>query len=428
MNLFRWIRSVSDEAKHPGNGAREQVHPALPSPALQDPAYRREEYRTLREELARNQAFVFERPLVIVGAALTAGVAASTAGFELDKPTNVAWLALAVGFLSAALILMLVFNLFFTQDRMLTNSRIIAYIQLFHDEGQINCKGWEDALRRRRRWTKENPEYYYLTWRKYALLMNRQCWEASQYRNWLCEMWCVFWGLFRVTYEFLLKRRSHRYKEPDYYTMVYYYTKGSIGCVSIIGLTILSFLYIVAGNKWRNFTPDLKLMLESLMFGNVLVSVASLTFTHWWARPKKFQNSINFNRELWLLVFTKRDELAQRIREPWRLTFIVFAAQAIVLAVSVSISILLVMVTIAQANACANPSCALEFPVLAETFGSWISTVQLPPLREGIQEAVNLLPLWIAGLLDASMSLALGGLVAVLVTLYVYMLYVLERL
>jgi hypothetical protein len=102
-------------------------------------AVRTEEYRFLRQELEANKAYVFERPLLIVGATL-AGVAGLSGGQPME--------ALPIVFLAV-----LLFNLWFTANRMVSSGRIIGYIQLVHEgRPKVEWIGWENALRRYREW------------------------------------------------------------------------------------------------------------------------------------------------------------------------------------------------------------------------------------------------------------------------------------
>lgn len=108
-----------------------------------------EEYRTLRQEHENNRRFVFERPLVVV----IGMIAASTQGDSLleDIP----------GLLPLVFLTVLWFNLWFTYNRLQSCSRIVAYIQLVHEQGsgtQPVWIGWENALLKYRDWLKNGPK------------------------------------------------------------------------------------------------------------------------------------------------------------------------------------------------------------------------------------------------------------------------------
>lgn len=100
------------------------------------------EYQTLREELLQSRRYVFERPLLI--AAL--GVAAIKEGALLILyPPVLAGL--------------LLFNFWFTVNRLLSSARIVAYIQLVLEEGSIGYwRGWETSLRKYRIWHRTDLE------------------------------------------------------------------------------------------------------------------------------------------------------------------------------------------------------------------------------------------------------------------------------
>jgi hypothetical protein len=98
-----------------------------------------EEYRSLLEEHRRNRSYIFERPIIILG---LVGVAT-----QYFYNSNIGQFILAV------LIFLLCFNLWFTGNRLQSDARIVAYLQLVH-EGELreNWFGWESALRDYRRW------------------------------------------------------------------------------------------------------------------------------------------------------------------------------------------------------------------------------------------------------------------------------------
>jgi hypothetical protein len=92
------------------------------------------EYTSLREELEMNRRFVFERPLAIL-----------TAGFVgVLVLSNTAWAVLIM----IPILGVLLFNLWFTANRLRSGARIIAYLQLVHEPPQEReWVGWENALR-----------------------------------------------------------------------------------------------------------------------------------------------------------------------------------------------------------------------------------------------------------------------------------------
>ncbi len=104
--------------------------------AAQAPDFERNHLRT---EIQANKKLVFERALLLAGVALATSL--------LSTPAKGAeWLGLpAIGALA--------FNLWFTVNRLRSNARIIAYVQLFHEsETMYPWLGWETALRYRRIW------------------------------------------------------------------------------------------------------------------------------------------------------------------------------------------------------------------------------------------------------------------------------------
>ena len=102
-----------------------------------------QEYATLREELLQAKRYVFERPLIIV--ALGVG-GLTTLNLEYTG---------AIALVLAGLIL---FNFWFTVNRLMSAARIAAYIQLELEEGTSGSwAGWESSLRYYRKWLKLDP-------------------------------------------------------------------------------------------------------------------------------------------------------------------------------------------------------------------------------------------------------------------------------
>jgi hypothetical protein len=103
---------------------------------------RLEEYKFLRQEHENNRRFVFERPLVIVGATLAAAFSLSEKGL--------------LGLLPVPFLAVLLFNLWFTFNRMESSARIVAYIQLvLEPSARYQWMGWESSLRAYRAWVFE---------------------------------------------------------------------------------------------------------------------------------------------------------------------------------------------------------------------------------------------------------------------------------
>lgn len=100
--------------------------------AFADSEIRQDEYRFLRGELDTNKKFVFERPLLIIGA----GVGLSGGLHNAD----------AIYFAPILFLAVLYFNLWFTDNRLRSSARIIAYLQLIHESRELVSSGWELAL------------------------------------------------------------------------------------------------------------------------------------------------------------------------------------------------------------------------------------------------------------------------------------------
>lgn len=96
-----------------------------------------EEYKALQEEHRNNRKLIFERPMLIVG---VGGIVAQCAG----KP-EFAEIVLAAALFTLA------YNLWFTWNRLQSDGRIVAYIQLVLEPwSRYEWIGWESALVRYR--------------------------------------------------------------------------------------------------------------------------------------------------------------------------------------------------------------------------------------------------------------------------------------
>jgi len=110
-----------------------------------------EEYRHLQEEHKKNRGYIFERPLLIIGIVAAAfqymfQYQSSAQGPELLT-------SLLKLFVFPFLIFLLYYNLNFTKDKLISDSRIVAYIQLFHEDCLVPYWiGWETSLRYYRMW------------------------------------------------------------------------------------------------------------------------------------------------------------------------------------------------------------------------------------------------------------------------------------
>lgn len=105
---------------------------------------RNAEYESLRQEVLQNKKFVFERPLVLIGAT---GLAAS------QLSSNPAALILP-----ALLVALLFLNLWFTVNRLRSTARIVAYICLVLESSEKVWIGWENALQKYRLWMRANSQ------------------------------------------------------------------------------------------------------------------------------------------------------------------------------------------------------------------------------------------------------------------------------
>lgn len=108
---------------------------------MTDPRFNVEqEYDTLRTEMIDGKKYVFERPLLIITIA--------AAIFQINTDFGIYFSVIING--------LLLFNFWFTVNRLTSMSRIIAYIQVVLEDKEMDWHGWETSLRFYRKWVKEN--------------------------------------------------------------------------------------------------------------------------------------------------------------------------------------------------------------------------------------------------------------------------------
>jgi len=90
------------------------------------------EYESLRNEINDNRKYVFERPLLIFSAACIFFDSVSKTDYAILFP--------------CLIVLLLLFNLHFTANRLNSNARIIAYIRLYIEKNQPSNYQWETFL------------------------------------------------------------------------------------------------------------------------------------------------------------------------------------------------------------------------------------------------------------------------------------------
>lgn len=118
------------------------MQPALANARVNSRVGPVDEYQSLRAELSQSRRYVFDRPLVIV--------AVGVAGLEILEAEFVALVPILVPYL-------LLFNFWFTLNRLKSAARIVAYIQLELEESSCGpWVGWESCLREYRRWHNNN--------------------------------------------------------------------------------------------------------------------------------------------------------------------------------------------------------------------------------------------------------------------------------
>lgn len=124
-----------------------------------DKEMRIEEYKCLREEHQKNRGYIFERPLLIITivALVTQYLIQYRNLYDFQEQNVLVSLMKMVMF--PILIAILYFNLSFISERISSDARLVAYIQLFHeDDLSPYWMGWETSLRHYREWMNLNLE------------------------------------------------------------------------------------------------------------------------------------------------------------------------------------------------------------------------------------------------------------------------------
>ena len=192
-----------------------------------------EEYETLREELLQAKKYIFERPLLI------AAIAAAGSR-ELNRE-----FLLIILVLTAALLL---FNFWFTINRIFSSARISAYIQLELEERMYGrWIGWETCLREYRKWKNLNEK-------------NPQ-------------------------------------PDPDFIPFTFmYYKEIYMLHIGLMALTVsISLILAIHDHTWLSITAAVFVLVLLCMF-----AIAVLRF-----KPSRIIALIEVNRRIWISVFER---------------------------------------------------------------------------------------------------------------------------
>lgn len=219
-----------------------------------------EEYRFLREELKSNRKLVFERPLIIAGVTFATALSLSKGGL--------------LGVIPLPFLLILVFNLWFTMNRLRSSARIIAYIQLTHEgESTYKWNGWENALR-----------------------MHRD-WQAQP------DTPCELEG----------RDNFKLYDHLAYYPGIYYFHL-LLGLMIVIVILGQSSQFAAVINDTANKPAIVQLAANG-------VFAFLFTLLHFWFRPGKLRHGIETNRQIWAAVLENNSVVSGRtIAQPKGLT------------------------------------------------------------------------------------------------------------
>ena len=206
-----------------------------------------EEYRFLRQEHEGNRKFVFERPLLIVGATLAAIVGLSEKGI--------------LGLLPIPFLFVLAFNLWFTFNRMQSTARIVAYIQLVHEgEDRLPWIGWENALRRYRIWD--------------ADVKNRRRLES-------------------------IKTDASQYESMTFYGPIFFFHM-------VLGV-LVTLVLVWESSALHRLTSGVYRWSEIFPVAMCAVTLVAFCIFFWHYRPSKLRNAIEGKRLMWREIFKPQD-------------------------------------------------------------------------------------------------------------------------
>ena len=110
-------------------------------------AIRSEEYRSLQDEHKQNRVYLFDKPLLIATAIV--GVIHYIVKTDPESISPTLWANLLLCIFGITLLL---FNLKISTQKLDSDARIIAYVQLFHENCSVRWIGWETSLRCYRKW------------------------------------------------------------------------------------------------------------------------------------------------------------------------------------------------------------------------------------------------------------------------------------
>jgi hypothetical protein len=211
----------------------------------EQPSSRAYERQFLRTELAANKKLVFERALVIVAAGLAASL--------LPKDSQ------GVQLVGIPTIGALGFSLWLTANRLKSNSRIIAYLQLFHEaDNTLSWVGWETALRLHRIFLHQSRDRPDQRQRETAI--------ATQYDN------------------------------LTFYRPIFFLHLA----MAVLVAVLMSFAAWVATPFTTPLGPVPNYAIPAI--NGVLAAVLCAWSVRY--RPRKLQDGIEYNRLLWRAVFT----------------------------------------------------------------------------------------------------------------------------
>jgi hypothetical protein len=202
------------------------------------------EYESLRQEILQNKSYIFERPLLIVGAFVASVKQLSESDLAILLPPF--------------LVFILIINFWFTANRLTSTARIVAYISVILESKNATIWiGWESALR------------------KYRMLLTNNYPEDLEEK---------------------IKKHYDEYAVPDalmFYPPIYRFHLG------IAIFMIIIYMRLIPKNLLSNLDrADYSISLIAM----ILLSVVLIYYFFVRYPPSKMRNLIERERAIWMIL------------------------------------------------------------------------------------------------------------------------------
>ncbi len=214
------------------------------------------EYNTLRKELLQNKQYVFERPLLIITAAGVAAVQLS------GSPSLV--------LLPPLIIMIMLINLWFTVNRLMSIARIAAYVAVVLESAPHIWIGWENSLRIHRIW------------------MNRHSRKRQKYKQ-SHDLARQHMKEGKIRQEGPLSKHIKSEAIPD--TMMFYGPLFLLHAATVVVVLSVSGISVTITQGWAEIASFAATFIAALVF---------TSFSAGPYRPGKMRGLIEIQRAVWI--------------------------------------------------------------------------------------------------------------------------------